>query len=160
MRNAALHVPFALAALVASGCCSYSEEAAAPAQPAAIRAETPSAASEQSRLDPNLFVGSWTGRGCQSDGPCWSIRVELSADQDGKPVGTIAYPSVPCSAKLEFVQWEYGDVAAFRERFADRGQCVPDGWLRLRLTSSDTLGFEWAYPDGRVDAGTSLDRER
>jgi hypothetical protein len=49
-------------------------------------------------------------------------------------------------------------VAVFRERFAHAGKCVPDGWLRLRLLDADSLGFEWSYPDGRVDAATTLDR--
>lgn len=153
MRNAPAHVLFAFAVLVSSGCCAgYQEEAAAPEQPNGVP--------EVARFDPNLFAGTWTGHGCQSDGPCWTIRVELESDGAGRPTGAIAYPSVPCSARLEFVQWEAGEVAAFRERFQDRGKCVADGWLRLRLLEQDTLGFEWAWPDGRVDAGTTLDRER
>lgn len=171
MRNASAHVLSAFAILAASGCCSYSyEQASSPGQPSA--ASDPSIASEpsglsqqvevaeQPPLNPNLFLGTWTGRGCQSDGPCWTIRVELSADEAGRPTGTIEYPSVPCDARLEFSQWEVGQVAAFRERFQERGKCIPDGWLRLRLLDTDKLGFEWAYPDGRVDAGTTLERSR
>jgi len=68
--------------------------------------------------------------------------------------------TVGCVARLEFVQWELDDVAAFRERFADPGKCVPDGWVRLRLLDADRMAFEWAFPDGRVDAATTLDRAR
>jgi hypothetical protein len=67
---------------------------------------------------------------------------------------------VPCAARLEFVQWELDGVAAFRERFEERGKCIPDGWLRLRLLDADRAAFEWSYPDGRVDAATTLDRAR
>lgn len=152
MRNTLAHALFALSILVTSGCVASQEQAVAP--------EYPSGQPDQARLDPNLFVGTWTGRGCQSDGPCWTIRVDLEADAEGRPTGTIAYPSVPCKARLEFAHWELDDVAAFRERFDNPGRCVPDGWLRLRLLDADKLGFEWSFPDGRIDAGTTLDRAR
>lgn len=152
MRTILVHVLFACAAVMAAGCVSQ------PEQPPA--AEYPAAAASQFRFDPNLLAGTWAGRGCQSDGPCWTIRVKVEADERGNPVGRIAYPSVPCRARLEFVRWEPGDVAAFRERFDDAGKCVPDGWLRLRQLDEDHLGFVWSYPDGRVDAGTTLQRLR
>lgn len=144
------HALFVLAALATAGCVSQ-QEVASP--------EYPGSDQKEAGLDPNYFVGTWEGRGCQSDGPCWTIRVMLEPDEAGNPTGHIAYPSVPCAARLEFVRWE-GDVAAFRERFTKAGKCVPDGWLRLRLLDTERLTFEWSFPDGRVDAATTLDRAR
>jgi hypothetical protein len=156
MSKVHAHAPFAiavLAALATSACVGPQEHCSAPAYSGGDQAQAQAAGG----LDPNLFVGKWEGRGCQSDGPCWTIRVMLDGDDQGRPTGAIAYPSVPCAAELEFVRWE-GDVAAFRERFRDPGRCVPDGWLRLRLIDADHVSFAWSFPDGRLDAGTTLER--
>ncbi len=157
------YVHFALVALVTTGCVSqervssrscaaHKRYAAAYAQPAV---ET---AGEESGVNPMYFGGTWEGQGCQSDGPCWTVKLALEGDENGDPTGVIAYPSDRCAAQLEFVQWEAGDVAAFRERFENPGKCVPNGWLRLRLIDKKTMNFVWAHPDGRVDAGTTLYR--
>jgi hypothetical protein len=159
MKNAFAHALFALAVVATTGCVSQ-EYAASPSCPSYGSKGAAAVDKGTSGLDPNLFVGTWAGRGCQSDGPCWTLKIQIEPDEQGNPVGRLAYPSVPCAARLEFVQWELDDVAAFRERFADPGKCVPDGWVRLRLLDADRMAFEWAFPDGRVDAATTLDRAR
>lgn len=145
MKN--LH--FALAALMITGCVSTREHAIAPACPAP---------DEGPFVDPMYFAGAWEGQGCQSDGPCWTVLVALTGDEEGRPTGAVAYPSDGCSGRLEFVRWEAGDVAAFRERFENPGRCVANGWLRLRLLDTKNMTFVWSHPDGRVDAGTTLRR--
>ena len=149
------HACFAFAALVTTGCVSQQEPVAAPGCPAHQPQQE-----EPSQVDPSYFAGTWKGQGCKSNGPCWTVRVNIEADEEGRPQGTVAYPSDGCAARLEFVQWEPGDVAAFRERFDNPGKCVPDGWLRLRLVDANKLSFIWSWPDGRVDAGTTLTRAR
>lgn len=156
MRKAFAHASLLLSFAATAGCVPVEEGAGpeSPSQPPAQPQEIPAEAAQ--------LGGTWLGQACQSDGPCFTIQIALAWDEDGKPIGNIAYPSVPCKARLEFVRWETGGVAAFRERFANAGKCVPDGWLRLRLIDgdSDSMGFEWAYPNGRVDVGTTLDRAR
>lgn len=148
---------FGFVTLALAGCAGEQEEVYTPASSPAC---SKGAAVESSQVDVAYFGGSWVGKGCQSDGPCWSIQVTIDADEQGRPIGSIAYPSVPCRANLEFVRWESGDVAAFRERFDNPGRCVPDGWLRLRLVNENRMNFVWSFPDGRVDAGTTLERVR
>ncbi len=168
MRTAGAHALFALSFVWIAGCVGPQEDMPPPECPASRAhlaahpqaAQTEVAQHDDARPDPAFFAGHWAGRGCQSDGPCWTVRVAIQADERGRPMGTIAYPSVPCEARLEFVQWEVGEVAVFRERFEDAGKCVPDGYLRLRLLDNDSVGFEWSFPDGRVDAATTLDRMR
>jgi hypothetical protein len=160
MRKALATASLLLSLTALAGCVGPQEEAAAPeyggchsrgqASEQAVSASVPTAAAK--------IGGTWLGRACQSDGPCFDIQIALAWDEDGQPIGNIAYPTVPCKAHLEFVRWEQGGVAAFRERFENAGRCVPDGWLRLRMIDEDSLGFEWAYPNGRVDVGTTLDR--
>lgn len=147
------YVHFAFVALVTAGCVGPQEQVSAPACSAP-------AAEEESLVDPMYFAGAWEGQGCQSNGPCWSVVAALTGDEQGRPTGAIAYPSDGCSGQLEFVRWEAGDVAAFRERFKDPGNCVADGWLRLRLLDKKTMTFVWSRPDGRVEAGTTLHRAR
>jgi hypothetical protein len=148
-----LHI--ALVALLLTGCVASQEQVSSPGCPAPAPA-----AEEASLVDPMYFEGVWEGQGCQSDGPCWTVRVALTGDEQGQPTGTVAYPSDHCKARLEFVRWEEGDVAAFRERFANPGKCVDNGWLRLKLLDTKKLSFVWAHPDGRIDAGTTLYRSR
>ncbi|MBK8257227.1 MAG: hypothetical protein IPK82_31705 [Polyangiaceae bacterium] len=142
------------AALFTAGCVGPQEYAEAPSCP---RKAAPASVRSAS-IDPEYFGGQWQGQGCQSDGPCWTIAMQLEGDESGNPTGRIAYPSDHCVARLEFVRWEAGDVAAFRERFDRPGKCVPNGWVKLSLVNKNTLNFVWAHPDGRVDAGTTLYR--
>lgn len=156
MNRFAVPAIFSVAAVAITGCCGGDPAYWTP--PA--NARTVQAEDSQELVDASFFAGQWSGRGCQTDGICWTIRVQIAPDEQGNPTGKIAYPSVPCAARLEFTHWEAGDVAVFRERFDDPGACVPDGWLRLSLNSRNQLNFVWSFPDGRVDAGTTLDRVR
>lgn len=153
MRHPLAHALLASAALAITGCAGEAEQWSPPSYPSSSKAD-------RGLVDPAYFGGTWEGRGCQSDGPCWTIRIRIEADEEGRPVGMIRYPSVPCTARLQFVEWEAGDVAVFRERFRNASKCVPDGWLRLRLLGEDRMSFVWSFPDGRVDAGTTLERAR
>jgi hypothetical protein len=103
------------------------------------------------------LIGTWEGRGCQSNGSCWSIHISIPPFNDDATGGTIAYPSLNCEAKLEFVRWE-GNTAVFRERYIKKGRCVTDGWLRLTPLDSGRVQFIWAWPDGRKEAWTEISR--
>jgi hypothetical protein len=104
------------------------------------------------------LVGHFTGEGCQASGSCWTIDVVIDWPvRDHFVTGRIAYPSLRCDARLEFVRWE-GEAAVFRERYIRRGNCVPDGWLWLRPVDAQRLDFVWAWPDGNVDPHTSVRR--
>lgn len=97
--------------------------------------------------------GVWVGQGCQKSGAkdCWSIRISLQ-NENAAISGFIEYPSLNCKAQLEFVKWENGTVV-FRERHGQKGVCADGGWLRLTHRSTpNELDFEWAFPNGRVDA--------
>lgn len=118
----------------------------APAPSAAAPAEAPGAE----------LVGTWNGKGCQKSGQCWTIKVVIDAIREQRPVGTIAYPSLGCEARLEFTRWE-GKDAVFMEQYTKQGQCAPNGTLRLHVVDAKKLSYEWAYPDGRVDAVTMLE---
>lgn len=154
MRKAIALGSLVLSVAALAGCVGPQEEVASPECPASRRVQV----EQQVPAEAAQLGGTWLGQACQSDGPCWTVQIALAWDDESKPIANIAYPSVPCKARLDFVRWEPGGVAAFRERFQNAGRCVPDGWVRLRLIDGDSLGFEWAYPNGRVDVGTTLDR--
>ena len=101
--------------------------------------------------------GRWAGKGCQKGGTCWTIALDLRAAAGGGVGGTVTYPSLDCSAQLEFVRWDDA-TAVFRERFESPGRCVPDGWLSLGPVGANELSFVWAWPDGRVDSKTTVRR--
>lgn len=104
------------------------------------------------------LIGHFTGQGCQASGACWTIDVVVDGPlRDEVVTGRIAYPSLHCDARLEFVRWE-NDTVVFRERYIHRATCVPDGWLWLRPLDAQRLDFLWAWPDGRVDPHTSIRR--
>ena len=159
MRMAIVHTSLLLSLAALAGCVGPQEEGPPPECPASRYHQVQRAAEPVPDKGRDLG-GVWVGQACQSDGPCWTVQIALAWDERAQPIGNIAYPSVPCKARLEFVRWEPGGVAAFRERFDDPGKCVPDGWLRLSTVDDDSLNFVWAYPNGRVDVGTTLDRVR
>lgn len=151
IAQASLLLSFVTMGVAMTGCAGFQEEEDYAPQP-------PASQPQIAEAHPAILAGTWAGQGCQSDGPCWTVQIALAWDDAGRPFGKIAYPSVPCKARLEFTRWEDGDVAVFRERFADAGKCVPDGFLRLHLVDDNSLGFVWSYPNGRIDAATTLDR--
>jgi len=106
-------------------------------------------------------AGKWEGRACQSSGSCWTITVEARANSSDAIEGVIAYPSLGCAARLEFVRWD-GQSAVFRERFTQNPgkRCVENGWLWLTSKGEGNLEFKWAYPNGRVDSLTTLSKAR
>ena len=103
------------------------------------------------------LIGIWKGKGCQSNSSCWTIHISIPSFNDDVTGGMIAYPSLNCEAKLEFVRWE-GNTGVFRERYIRRGSCVPDGWLWLTPLKSGRVQFIWGFPDGRKDAWTEVTR--
>ncbi len=129
------------------GCVPDIMPAPSAAAPAASAGASPAAE----------LVGTWSGKGCQKDGSCWTIKVVIDSVRDGRPVGTIAYPSLGCEARLEFTRWDAKD-AVFMEQYTKQGRCVPNGTLRLRVIDAKKVSYEWAFPDGRVDAVTMLER--
>ena len=103
------------------------------------------------------LTGTWKGRGCQSNGSCWSILINIPPYTDKVKGGTIEYPSLDCKARLEFVGWD-NNTAVFRERYIKKGSCVTDGWLYLTPIGINKLDYVWAYPDGREEARAEVTR--
>lgn len=102
------------------------------------------------------IIGTWEGRGCQSSGSCWTIKIHILPLKSNDVIeGTISYPSLNCTARLEFVRWE-NSTAVFRERYIKRGNCVDNGWLYLTPKDNMKLDYIWAWPNGKKDAHTEV----
>ena len=98
------------------------------------------------------IIGTWKGRGCQSNGSCWTIKIHIPLFKSNDVIkGTISYPSLKCKARLKFVRWE-NNTAVFRERYIKRGSCVENGWLYLTPKANKRLDYIWAWPNGKKDA--------
>ena len=91
-------------------------------------------------------TGTWTGRGRQSDGRDWPVKVELTAET-GR-CGTIVYPTVPCRGT-----WTCSETTApdgWREAVESiqSGHCIDGGTFRYRLRD-DSIEWTWSKADGQ-----------
>lgn len=110
------------------------------------------------KLDRLKLIGTWEGRGCQSSGSCWTISIHIPPFEANEIIrGTISYPSLGCTARLEFVKWE-NKTAVFRERYIKKKSCVDNGWLYLTPNDASKLDYVWAWPSGKKDARTVVNR--
>ena len=106
---------------------------------------------------PQQYVGVWEGQGTQENGIAWSILIALIPGPQGSIVGTIAYPSIPCSGKLSF-QGNSNNQIKLSETLTNTGVCASGGAIALSPTTSNQLNFRWFHPDGREDGTGSVDR--
>lgn len=102
------------------------------------------------QTNPINLEGTWTGAGYQFDmNENWSIILTIQ-----KGVYKIEYPSLHCSADLQFIKSENGKVY-LRERVTS-GPCTTNGILILEKTTENKLLFKWAYPDGKPGSTAEL----
>ncbi|HYH80823.1 MAG TPA: hypothetical protein VEX86_13570 [Longimicrobium sp.] len=101
------------------------------------------------------FVGSWKGKGSQSDQKGeWSITASISGGAVGAVVGTIAYPSLSCGGDL-VLRRVTEDSIEVRERIT-HGDCI-DGILTLGARPGGWLDYRWRTEDGSVTARGQLE---
>jgi hypothetical protein len=106
---------------------------------------------------PTAFVGSWEGRGTQSDAPdvWWTISANIIGGMPGGIIGTIAYPSLECTGELRLRA-----VEPTRMELAEHitsGRCV-DGIITLTPTPAGGLRYDWRMEGGDLTARGTLSR--
>jgi hypothetical protein len=107
---------------------------------------------------PDQYVGNWKGSGVQAGGG-WSILINLNPGEKGSVVGTIDYPSIPCSGKLTLrgISEQFIELS---ENLTKVGTCVDNGIVSLQLNPDDRdrLQYKWYYSNGNLAATGSLQR--
>jgi hypothetical protein len=94
--------------------------------------------------------GTWTGQGYQFDlNETWSIILRID---NGKY--KIEYPSLHCSADLQFIKNENGKIY-LREKIIS-GDCTSNGILILEKSNENKLLFKWTYSDGKPGSTAEL----
>ena len=121
---------------------------------------------------PETIVGTWEGEGRQWDDgdrsgapdDTWSLRIVVVEGANGEPFGTVSYPSIPCSGRLEYVgpsdepDARPGDVI-FREVITEGDDvCVSGGTVLLRA-EREFLLYAWAVGSMSAVASARLTRE-
>lgn len=92
---------------------------------------------------PSLPSGRWQGTVTQAGYPPYPAVMQLQSTSAGIPGGTMAYPSMPCTALLTFMRAE-GNAFWFRESIQEgRGKCLDGGQISVSATSGDTVVWRW-----------------
>ena len=95
---------------------------------------------------PSLPVGRWQGTVSQLGYSPYSAVMQLQSNSTGVPVGTMAYPSMPCTASLTFTR-TVGNVFWFRESVQEgRGKCVDGGQISISAMSDGTMAWQYFVP--------------
>ncbi|SBW22589.1 hypothetical protein FDG2_2844 [Candidatus Protofrankia californiensis] len=102
---------------------------------------------------PAALVGRWEGvvsqPGAHPDK--YPIRLELRNGRIGEVVGSVAYPTFPCSGSLTLIVG--GDETRVQEKINDgESRCADNGEIRLYSQSDGTLRWEYYYAPGIGDA--------
>jgi hypothetical protein len=79
----------------------------------------------------------------------WSIILSIE-----KGVYKIEYPSLHCTADLQYLKTENGKVL-LREKVKS-GDCISNGLVILEKSADNKLIFKWAYPDGKPGSTAEL----
>ncbi|HEX8830986.1 MAG TPA: hypothetical protein VF705_07470, partial [Longimicrobium sp.] len=107
----------------------------------------------------SAFIGSWAGRGTQSDEPGeWTISATIAGGEVGAVVGSIAYPSLSCGGDLIL-----RDATAERMEVREHityGSCVDQGIITLRVRPGGVLAYGWRSEDSPLTAQGQLERAR
>jgi hypothetical protein len=94
--------------------------------------------------------GTWTGQGYQFDlNETWSIILKIDNEKY-----KIEYPSLHCSADLQFIKNENGKIY-LREKIIS-GDCISNGILILEKSNENKLLFKWTYSDGKPGSTAEL----
>ena len=108
---------------------------------------------------PIAFLGSWEGRGSQSDAPGeWTITAEIAGGGADGAVGTIRYPSLECGGTLTLRVAAPG-VLELDERIT-HGECVDGGIVTLTEQQDGRLRYEWRHEANSLTAEGMLQRAR
>ena len=114
---------------------------------ATLAAIAPALAAARTADPRDPFVGSWKGRGSQSDEPgSWSIATTIVAGRPGDVVGTITYPSLACGGDLVFHGVEAGQMVL--QEHITFGSCVDRGIITLGVRRDGGLTFDWRAEEG------------
>lgn len=110
---------------------------------------TPSAAGQEPQVAASGMVappqpgGRWHGAVTQAGFPPYPAVMQLDPTAAGLPAGTMAYPTLGCTASLAFMRRE-GNAFWFRESIlAGRGKCLDGGRISVSPMSNDTVA--WRY---------------
>lgn len=108
---------------------------------------------------PTAFLGSWEGRGTQSDQPGdWSIAANIMGGPLGGIVGTIEYPSLGCGGSLR-VRVVAPGTMELAERITS-GDCVDGGIITLTTLDDGRLRYDWRKDGETLTAEGMLSRVR
>jgi hypothetical protein len=108
---------------------------------------------------PTTFLGTWEGRGSQTDQPGeWTIRAHLVGGQPGAIIGTIAYPSLDCTGDLT-LRLATPTSLEVVERISE-GECVDGGTITLTAAGDGRLRFDWRLEGYPATAEGMLQRVR
>ncbi len=111
----------------------------------------------QSAAIPDAFQGIWRGEGRQFDPASeWSISICITGGDVGSIVGIIAYPSIPCGGELRLLEARPDEIRLGERR--TYGNCVDDGRIVLRRSSTGLATFDWYFADG-THGGTGSVRQ-
>lgn len=92
---------------------------------------------------PSLPNGRWQGAVTQAGYSPYPAVMHLQLNSAGVPGGTMAYPSMACTASLNFIRIE-SKTFWFRESIQEgRGKCVDGGQISVSTIPGDTL--DWRY---------------
>lgn len=96
------------------------------------------------------YDGIWEGEGqsVKNDNR-WGIILQIN----GRKVN-IEYPSLGCQGVLEVLD-EYETSIFFQEFLTTKGNCIDQGFVKVRYVSDTTLSYQWWFPNGDL-GGHSL----
>ena len=140
-----------LALLIGPFACTGGSLVMAPTLAASATVEAPSAAPlVDAGAPPEIpsFVGSWSGRGQQSDGQGWAITLDVAAS-GGSVRAHVTYPTLACGGEwtLEATtarEWEGDEHLSY-----GTNHCIENGIVHLRLTDAGVLEFDWREIGGQ-----------
>ena len=108
---------------------------------------------------PIAFLGSWEGRGSQSDAPGeWTIAVEIMGGGMDGAAGRIEYPSLECGGTLTLRVAAPGALE-LDERIT-HGDCVDGGIVTLTEQQDGRLRYDWRQEGSALTAEGMLQRAR
>ena len=98
--------------------------------------------------------GIWTGSGFQDNGATWTIKFSIT---EGKYI--IDYPSIPCSGFLTLLS-QSGNEYIFKEKITlFKQNCIDNGKVIIHIVDTNTLNWQWLYPNGKAGASTTLKKQ-
>ena len=108
----------------------------------------------------SALVGTWSGRGSQSSGSSWDVKVTISGPA-GSRCATIDYDKGSCGGYWTCKQDRQGRSFAARETLTyGKGQCVDDLEVVTTLNRRNQLVIKWKMSGGTAEATLVRPREK